>query len=211
MDSLPCPTAHDAHNTASRPPLGPLNKQQPSSTVTKLKTKKTLTHLPHPLSLNVLPSPTNKWSATTHPIKGYVLGYLGFTISYHHFYFHNDQVLQTEVFSTSTTATTIGDGGEPHRSTELDAITGHNCAMTKDNYTIFAIVVLGVRLGRTHRDWPSKDSFINLLLCDYVMLTNLTAVFALNETIDRRGLAQILARFSPLMLGAKALTQRIIE
>ncbi len=140
-----------------------------------------------------------------------MLGYLGFTISYRHFYFHNDQVLQTKVFSASTTATTIGNDGEPHRSTELDAITGHNCAMTKDDYTIFAIVVLGVCPGRTHGDRPSKDSFVNLLLCDYVVLTNLTAVFALNETSNRHGLAQILTHFSLLMLGAKALTQRIIE
>ncbi len=83
--------------------------------------------------------------------------------------------------------------------------------MTKDDYTIFAIVMLGVRPGRTHDNWPSKDLFVNLLLCDYVVLTNLTAVFALNETSDRRGLAQILTRFSLLMLGVKALTQRIIE
>jgi hypothetical protein len=83
--------------------------------------------------------------------------------------------------------------------------------MMKDNYTIFAIVVLGVRPGKTHGNRPSKDLFINLLLCDYVVLTNLTAVFVLNETSDRCGLAQILACLSLLMLGAKALTQRIIE
>jgi hypothetical protein len=71
--------------------------------------------------------------------------------------------------------------------------------------------MLGVRPGRTHGDQPREDSFVNLLLCDYVVLTNLTAVFALNETSDSRGLAQILACFSLLMLGAKALTQRIIE
>ena len=83
--------------------------------------------------------------------------------------------------------------------------------MTKDNYTIFAIVVLGVRPGRMHGNQPSEDSFVNLLLCDYVVLTNLTAVFALNETSNRCGLAQIFTHFSLLMLGAKALTQRIIE
>ncbi len=108
-----------------------------------------------------------------------------------------------KVFSASTTATTIGNGGEPHGSTELNAITRHNYAMTKDNDNIFAIIALGVRLGRTHGNRPSKDSFVNLLLCDYVVLTNLTAVFALNETSSRRGLAQILAHFSLLMLGAK--------
>ncbi len=61
------------------------------------------------------------------------MGYNGLTISYQHFYFHNDHILQTKVFAASTTATTIGDGGKPRGSTELDAITGHNCAMTKDD------------------------------------------------------------------------------
>ncbi len=109
-----------------------------------------------------------------------------------------------KVFPASTTTTTIGNGSEPRGSTELDAITGHNCAMTKDNYTIFAIVVLGVRPGRTHGNRLSEDSFVNLLLWDYVVLTNLTAVFALNETSNRRGLAQIFTHFSLLMLGAKS-------
>jgi hypothetical protein len=44
-----------------------------------------------------------------------------------------------------------------------------------------------------------------------VVLTNLTAVFTLNEPNDRHGLARILARFSLLMLGAKTLTPTIIE
>jgi hypothetical protein len=91
----------------SCPPLALLNnnEQKLTGATTKLKTKKNLPRLLHPLSLNVLPSPTNKWSATTHPIKGYVLGYLGFTILHCHFYFHNNQVLQTKIFSASTPAT----------------------------------------------------------------------------------------------------------
>ena len=91
------------------------------------------------------------------------MGYMGLTISYRHFYFHNDRVLQTKAFAVSTTATTVGDGGKPRGSTKLDAITGHNCAMTKEDYTTFAIVVLGVRQGTTHGDRPSEDSFVNLL------------------------------------------------
>jgi hypothetical protein len=83
--------------------------------------------------------------------------------------------------------------------------------MTKEDYTTFAIVVLGVRQGATHGDRPSEGSFVNLLLCDYVCLTNLTAVFRLNENGDRRELAQILVCFSLLMLGSKALTPRIVE
>jgi hypothetical protein len=40
------------------------------------------------------------------------MGYKGITISYRHFYIHNDQVLQMKAFAASTTATTIGDGGK---------------------------------------------------------------------------------------------------
>ncbi len=94
-DTLPHSTTHDKRNAdplPSHPPLALLNnnEQKPTGDTTKLKTKKNLPYLLHPLSLNVLPSLTNKWSATTHPIKGYVLGYLGFTISYRHFYFYNN-------------------------------------------------------------------------------------------------------------------------
>ena len=110
------------------------------------------------------------------------MGYKGAIISYCHFYIHNDRVLQTKAFAASTTATTIGDGGKPRGSTELDAITGHNCAMTTTNYTMFASIVLRSRTGATYSGKkPSDGSFINMLLCDYVCLTNLLAFFRLNE------------------------------
>jgi hypothetical protein len=41
--------------------------------------------LPNPVSLNVLPSPTDKWSATTHPIKVEIFGFINSTISYQQF------------------------------------------------------------------------------------------------------------------------------
>jgi hypothetical protein len=113
MDALPRSTAHDVHDNALRPPLGLLDNNKLPSTTVKLKTKKSLSRLPHPLSLNVLPSLTNKWSATSHPVKGFVIGYKKLTVSYRHYYFHNDRVLQTKAFATSTTATTVGDGGKP--------------------------------------------------------------------------------------------------
>ena len=111
-----------------------------------------------------------------------------------------------KAFAASTTATTISDGGKPRGSTELDALTGHNCAMMTTDYTIFVSIVL-----RTRGEKPNDDSFLNMLLCDYVCLTNLSAFFRLNEEGARREIARILARFSLLMLGAKALTPRIVE
>ena len=182
MDALPCSNAHGVRDNTHRPPLASLNDNSLRSTATKLKTKKTLPCLPHPLSLNVLPSPVNKWSATSHPIRGLVMGYKGTPISYHHFYFHNDRVLQTKAFAASTTATTVGDGGEPRGSTELDDITGHNCSMSKEDYTLFATVVLRTRKSALHYgEHHSESAFINTLLCDFVCLTNLSAFFRLDE------------------------------
>ena len=184
----------------------------PTQPLTTLKTKKPLPRLPHPLSLNVLPLPVNKWSATSHHIREQVMGYKGAHISYHQFYFHNDRVLQMKAFAASTTATTVGDGGEPRGSTKLDEITGHNCFMLKEDYTLFATVILCTRKSAIHYGgYHSESSFLNNLLCDFVCLTNLSVCFRFDENGTRRDIAQILARFSLLVLGAEALTPRIVE
>ncbi len=62
-----------------------------------------------------------------------------------------------------------------------------------------------------HGDRPTEGSFVNLLQRDYVILTNLLAVFELNKDVARCELVQILVHFSLLMLGAKALTPRIVD
>ena len=56
-----------------------------------------------------------------------------------------------------------------------------------------------------------KALFVNMLLEDFVSLTNLTAVFALNEPADRKALTRILVCFAILLLGADALTPVIIQ
>jgi hypothetical protein len=164
--------------------------------------------LSHPCSLDVLPSPTNKWSATTHPIKGEIFGFVNYTLSYQHFYFHQDRVLHTKAFAVCTTATTVGDGSKPKGSTELDDVTGHNCAMTKEEYTTFAVTVLGLRPGLQHE---TERSLLNMLLDNFVTLTNLATVYLFHEPTDKCTLARILACFSLLMLGADALTPTIVE
>jgi hypothetical protein len=215
------PTAADAPQT--RPPLIPLTmnvdpstephqdaKSDAKSTQAPDKLKTKILCLPHSSSLDVLSSPTNKWSATTHPIKAWVVGYLGYHISYKHFYFHQSRVLHTKAFATSTTASTLGNGGKPKGSTELDAICEHNCAMMVDEYAIFILLVLGLCPGKQHGTERSERSFVNMLLEDFVTISNLTAVFALNELNNRRALARMLACFSLPLLGAEALTPKII-
>ena len=46
------------------------------------KIKKMRLRLPHPCIFDVLPSPINKWSATTHPINGEIFGFVNHTLSY---------------------------------------------------------------------------------------------------------------------------------
>ena len=122
---------------------------------------------------------------TTHPVTGWANGYLGYHIFYKHFYFHQGRVLHTKTFAPSTTATTVGDGGKPRGSTELDDVTGHNCTMSQDKYVIFVMLFLGLWPGKMHGTKQSDSFFINMLLKDFVSISNLTAVFALNELTDR--------------------------
>jgi hypothetical protein len=58
------------------------------------------------------------------------MGLNGMIISYAHYNFHQDPVLLTHAYAASMTATTVRDGGNPRRSTEIDDESGHNCRMT---------------------------------------------------------------------------------
>ena len=172
MDALP-----------ARPPLLPLTMNTappPNKAPQKIKTKKL--HLPHPFSLSVLPSPTNKWSATTHPIKTWVIGYLGYHISYKHFYFHQCRVFLTKAFATSTTASTVGDGGTPRGSTELDAICGFNCAMDTDKFQMFAQHVLGLCPAKQHGAEPSPVNAPYSICFLKISLRSLTSLLFLLST-----------------------------
>jgi hypothetical protein len=193
----------------------PAGNMQPS------KTKKAhppiLATLRHPCSLDTLPSPTNKWSAMTHPLRATVMGFNGMTISYGHYYFHQDQVLLTHAFATSTTATTIGDRGKPCGSTKLDDKSGHNCCMTNAEYRTFSHLVFGLdfiqdTIGTGDKGYKQHDcSFANMLLADFVTITNLHPVIGSKISGNQRELACALARCTRLLLGSDALTLSIIQ
>jgi hypothetical protein len=93
-------------------------------------------------SLDVLPSPRDKWSAMTHPPLSYCHRIQGHPILYGHFYFNNGCVLLTHAYATGTTATTIRHGGNPRGSTELDEESGHNCRMSNEDHHLFVHLVL---------------------------------------------------------------------
>jgi hypothetical protein len=109
-----------------------------------------------------------------------------------------------KAFATSTIASTIADGGI------LEVALNLNCAIEDDKFHMFARLVLGLCLSKQHGTEPSDCSFANMLLDNFVAITNLTAVFTLNEPDDCHTLALRLARFSLLLLSTKALTPKII-
>ena len=100
---------------ADQLPLAKLSIQNkmgpPAENMQPIKTKKAHPSNPatlhHPCSLDTLTSLTNKWSAMTHPLQATVMGFNGMTILYGHYYFHQDWVVLTHAFATSTTATTV--------------------------------------------------------------------------------------------------------
>jgi hypothetical protein len=175
---------------ADQLPLAKLSIQNkmcpPAGNMQPVKTKKAHPSNPatlrHPCSLDTLPSPTNEWSAMTHPLRATVMGFNGMTILYGHYYFHQDQVLVMHAFATSTTATTVGDGGKLRGSIELDDESGHNCCMANADYQTFAHLVLGLdstqdNMGTGNKGHKQHDRpFANMLLADFAMITNLHPV-----------------------------------
>ncbi len=185
---------------ADRLPLAKLSIQdrigQHDETMQPIKTKKIHpSNLPrlrhHPCSLDMLPFPTNKWSAMTHPLRATVMGFNGMTISYGHYYFQQNCVLLTHAYTTSMTATTVGDGGNPRGSTELDDKSGHNCCMTDAEFWIFAYLILGLDSAHNSIGTGSKGhkqhnfSYVNMLLTDYATITNLHPVIH-NKIVDNQ-------------------------
>ncbi len=64
-----------------------------------------------------------------------------------HYYFHDGCVLLTQAFAASMTASTVGNGGHPRGSTELDDETGHNFGMIRKELHKFGSLVFGLDSG----------------------------------------------------------------
>ena len=89
--------------------------------------------------------------------------------------------------------------------------------MTNAEYRTFAHLVLGLdptqdTIGTGNKGYKQHDrSFANMLLADYVTITNLHPVIGSKIAGDRRALARTLARCALLLLGSDALTPSIIQ
>ena len=153
----------------------------------------------------------------THSLQATVMGFNGMIILYAHYYNHQDHVLLTQAYAMSTTATTVGDGGNPQGSTELDNESGHNCRMTDTKFWIFANLVLG--LNSTHNGMGTESegqkqhncSYLNMLLADFTTITNFHPVIHNKIADNQRALAHALAQCTLLLLGSGTLTLSIIQ
>ncbi len=124
-------------------------------------------------------------------------------------------MLLTHAYTTSTTATTVRDGGNPRGSTELDGELGHNCCMSNEDHHVFAHLVLGLDYGGmgtgSEGNKQRNHSFVNMLLANFSTITNLHPEIH-NEIADnQQALARALARCSLLLLGSDVLTPSIIQ
>jgi hypothetical protein len=141
---------------------------------------------------------------------------IGTIIGYEDYYLKNEHVLCTRVFSVTAVATTIDDGTSPLGSTELDNEMRHNCKMSKEIYTSFGLLVLGLN----HDSWATactERAFRNLLIQDVDAMMyywdtdnyiNGAPVLLPDGCLD---MARILARLTLLLTGADACTPHIIN
>jgi hypothetical protein len=169
---------------------------------------------PSPTSVSHFPN--YGWMSNTHPTTCRVSGCIGTIIGYKDYYLKNEHVLCTRVFSVVAVATTIDNGASPLGSTELNDEMGHNCKMSKEIYTSFGLLVLGLN----HNSWATactEHAFCNLLIQDINAMMNYwdTDNYVNGAPVllpdNRLDMACILARLTPLLTGADACTPNIIN
>lgn len=122
---------------------------------TNSKPKMMTLHLPHPCSLNILPSPTNKWSAITHPVKGCLFGYLSYHIFYKPFFFPRCWCPPHKC---------VRSQHHCHQSSTTKLGTGDNCAMSQDDCVLFAIILVLVGLLAWENAWYTMQQWF---ICQY--------------------------------------------
>jgi hypothetical protein len=170
------------------------------------------TTLPHQLSN----FPIEGWMSTTRPTKCVVSGRIGNIIGYDDYYFDNEHILCTRIFSVAAIATTINDGASPPGSTKLDDKTGHNCKMSHELYKSFTSLVLVIN----HDSWANastKSTFRNLILQDinaimyYYDTDNYINGHLISLPSNLTNMACILLWLTLLLIGTNAYTPHIID
>jgi len=201
-------------------PLAKLSIQNkiclPAETKQPIKEKKVHSSNPpkqwHPCSLDTLPSLDKKWSAMTHPLRTTVMGFNGMILSYAQYYFHQDRVLLTHGH---------------HRCRRRQPTLQHQAWLQVRSQLLhewhkildFANLVLG--LDATHDGMVARSkghkkhdrSYVNMLLTDIAMITNLHPVIHNNNKVMDYwwALAHALACNALLLPWSDALTPSIIQ
>ncbi len=133
------------------------------------------------------------------------------------FFSVNARLLDTENFKPSVTASTVGDGGSPKGSTELDDEIGQNVVQTKEEYATFIRCCFGEvdNVATT----PKQQHWLNAVLFRHVDLLNHLPYATDDEgrRINTRfsNSVQVLGHMLTNLLmtncGSKALTPTIIK
>jgi hypothetical protein len=154
--------------------------------------------------------------SNTHPTICGVSGCIGTIIGYKDYYLKNKCILCTCIFSVTAVATTIDDGASPLGRTDLNNEMGHNCKISKEIYTFFGLLILGLN----HDSWATactEHAFRNLLIQDtnammyYWDTDNYVNGAPVLLPDNRLDMACILARLTLLLTGADACPPHIIN
>jgi hypothetical protein len=168
-----------------------------------------------PSPTNVSNFPIKGWMFTARHTKCVVSGHISDIIGYDDYYFENEYILCTCVFSVAVVATTINDGASPPGSTKLDDKTGHYCKMSRELYKSITLLVLGI----DHDSWANactESTFRNLILQDidaimyYYDTDNYVNGHPISLPGDLTDMARILAQLTPSLIGTNAYTPHII-
>lgn len=123
--------------------------------------------------------------------------------------FKNNRTVDTNVFEDCVTGTTIGDGGTPPGSTELDKAAGRNCVLSDDQLLHASLYV--VRLSPEGYGGRSTPHVWNCTADDVHAVINYVPAIRSWISGDRTLCGTALARLVSVMCGPEALNSWIFE
>ncbi len=141
-------------------------------------------------------------------VCGCVNASLGFPESF--YIDSNGRILRTNFFGSGAIGSTVGDGGSPQGSTELDTEAGYNCELPRKQHRLYCTIVCALD-PKGYGIRRNNNNAYNTKLNDLYCLINTIPTRGSNIPGDREHMAVGLARFCFHYIGSKALTQAIID
>lgn len=141
-------------------------------------------------------------------VCGCVNASLGFPESF--YIDSNGRILRTNFFGSGAIGSTVGDGGSPQGSTELDSEAGYNCELPRKQHRLYCTIVCALD-PKGYGIRRNNNNAYNTKLNDLYCLINTIPTRGSDIPGDREHMAVGLARFCFHYIGSKALTQAIID